>query len=323
LKEKGNEWIKLPEYDVCLSFAGEDRDYVRAVASALKEKGIRVFFDEYEKVGLWGKDLYVHLDDVYKNAARFCIIFISKHYAEKLWTNHERRSAQERSLKENLEYILPARFDDTTIPGIRETIGYIDLRDLNPLAFANLISSKVGKTARYEYIPPIPDVLFEKIGVVEKNDQQLVYDAALQFLRALKRMTQEERSIIFDLFINCCPSELPDNVHINIDYLRRISGLAPSKIKRLLSGLSSLGFNITLRKDEETEDRLGRMELLVLEWQDMSVDGLGNATDIVNALIEGVTERLCEHCGMEALNRLDFSQLANVTATADDHVRKK
>ncbi len=31
------------EYDVCLSFAGEDRNYVKRVANALKSKGVRIF----------------------------------------------------------------------------------------------------------------------------------------------------------------------------------------------------------------------------------------------------------------------------------------
>jgi hypothetical protein len=37
------------EYDVCLSFAGEDRSYVRHVANVLKSRGIRVFYDELER----------------------------------------------------------------------------------------------------------------------------------------------------------------------------------------------------------------------------------------------------------------------------------
>jgi len=37
------------EYDVALSFAGEDRAYVEKVAKYLKEKSIRVFYDKYEK----------------------------------------------------------------------------------------------------------------------------------------------------------------------------------------------------------------------------------------------------------------------------------
>ena len=42
-------------YDVALSFAGEDRPYVQQVAQRLVESGIKVFYDDFEKVDLWGK----------------------------------------------------------------------------------------------------------------------------------------------------------------------------------------------------------------------------------------------------------------------------
>ena len=135
------------EYDVALSFAGEDRLYVEEVAKYLKEKGIKVFYDDYEKTGLWGKDLYVYLDEVYQKKARYCVMFLSCHYAEKLWTNHERKSAQARAFIEKGEYILPARFDNTEIPGISPTIGYIDLRSLEPDKFGKLIMEKLKKGA--------------------------------------------------------------------------------------------------------------------------------------------------------------------------------
>ena len=133
------------EYNVALSFAGEDRAYVEKVAKYLKEKGIEVFYDDYEKTKLWGKDLYVHLDEVYQKKARYCVMFLSCHYAEKLWTNHERISAQARAFIEKREYILPARFDNTEIPGIPPTIGYIDLRSLEPEEFGKLIIEKLKK----------------------------------------------------------------------------------------------------------------------------------------------------------------------------------
>ena len=131
------------EYDVCLSFAGEDRSYVELVAASLRALRIAVFYDEYEQVELWGKDLYVHLDDVYRKKARYCVIFISEHYGRKLWTSHERRSAQARAFAENCEYILPARFDETEIPGILPTVGSVSLNGLTPEAFAGLIKSKL------------------------------------------------------------------------------------------------------------------------------------------------------------------------------------
>lgn len=132
------------EYDVCLSFAGEDRQYVYDVAEALKKRGIRVFYDKYEEVALWGKDLYQHLGEIYRRRARYCVLFISAAYAKKLWTKHELRSAQSRAFAEHAEYILPARFDDTELPGVRPTIGYVDLRQRHAVAFAEVIAQKIG-----------------------------------------------------------------------------------------------------------------------------------------------------------------------------------
>ena len=116
------------DYDVALSFAGEDRVIVEAVADLLKSKNITVFYDQYEKAVLWGKDLYQHLQGVYRDRAKYCVVFTSAAYAEKLWTRHELKQAQARAFQENEEYILPVRLDDTLIPGINDTTGYLDLR---------------------------------------------------------------------------------------------------------------------------------------------------------------------------------------------------
>lgn len=130
-------------YDVCLSFAGEARTYVEQVARRLKAANVRVFYDTDEKANLWGKDLYTHLDEIYRLQARYCVLFASKWYAEKRWTAHERQSAQARTFMSNREYILPARFDDTAIPGLRPTVGYIDLRKTTAVQLAKLIIKKL------------------------------------------------------------------------------------------------------------------------------------------------------------------------------------
>ena len=151
------------EFDVALSFAGEERDYVERVAKYLTEKGVKVFYDKYGEVDLWGKDLYVHLDEIYRKKARYCVMFLSKNYAKKVWTNHERESAQARAFEEKKEYILPARFDDTEIPGIRPTMGYIDLRKKSPEEFSDLIiaklqGEKVVITERYNKTFRVPKI---------------------------------------------------------------------------------------------------------------------------------------------------------------------
>lgn len=133
------------EYDIALSFAGEDREYVEQVAEHLQCSGVKVFYDKYEQVDLWGKDLYEHLSDVYQNQARFTVMFISRYYAEKLWTRHERKNAQARAFREKGEYILPARFDDTELPGLSGTVGYLDLRYLSPAQLAEAIRKKLSQ----------------------------------------------------------------------------------------------------------------------------------------------------------------------------------
>lgn len=131
-------------YDVCISFAGEDRERAREIAEAFRNRKIRVFFDEYEKAQLWGKNLYTHLDIVYRTSARYCVMLLSKHYAQKLWTTFERESAQARAFCENEEYILPVRLDDTEIPSVRPTVAYLDLRVIGVEELASLLASKLG-----------------------------------------------------------------------------------------------------------------------------------------------------------------------------------
>ena len=104
---------------------------------------MRVFYDEYEKVDLWGKDLYEHLSSIYSDQAQYVVMFISEHYSKKVWTTHERKNAQARAFQEKNEYILPVRFDSTEIPGVLDTVGYIDLSDCTPEDLADMITQKL------------------------------------------------------------------------------------------------------------------------------------------------------------------------------------
>ncbi len=136
----------MHNYDIVISFAGEDRSFASKLAKGLATAGVRVFYDEYEQANLWGKDLYEYLADIYANHARFCVMLLSENYARKLWTNHERRNAQERAFREREEYILPVRLDDTQIPGIRNTVGYIDLRTTTISDLVEMIVAKLGES---------------------------------------------------------------------------------------------------------------------------------------------------------------------------------
>lgn len=136
-------------YDVCLSFAGEQRDYVELIAIELKKAGLEVFYDQDEDIApkLWGHDLGEYFDYIYRRGSRYCLMFISSDYAEKVWTRHERRSALARVLEEGSDYLLPARFDDTELPGLRSTTAYVDLRQIAPATLVDFVLQKLGASA--------------------------------------------------------------------------------------------------------------------------------------------------------------------------------
>jgi hypothetical protein len=146
----------MSAHEIALSFAGEDRAYVAMVADGLKSRGVSVFYDDYEKADLWGKNLYDHLTTIYQTTARFVVIFISQNYRDKVWTNHERRAAQSRAFNESHEYILPARFDDTAIEGLLPTVAYLDLRRHSPEEVVVLLCEKLGRpvaSAKSDVVP--------------------------------------------------------------------------------------------------------------------------------------------------------------------------
>jgi hypothetical protein len=124
-------------FDVAISFAGSERHLAERLATILRNAGVTVFYDDFYPEHLWGKNLVDTLDDIYRNRAKFCVIFVSKNYIERKWTNHERQSAQARTLLSNdSAYIMPIRVDDTQLPGLAPSIGYLSLegRDIEEIA---------------------------------------------------------------------------------------------------------------------------------------------------------------------------------------------
>ena len=145
------------EYDIALSFAGEDRSTAEALANHLSGDGIRVFYDAYERAALWGVDLYQHLQSVYRDKARYCVILVSAAYAQKMWTRHELKQAQARAFRENSEYILPVRLDDTENVAHNATVGYIDLREHSIEQLQVVVRQKLfGKDVDETELPQLP-----------------------------------------------------------------------------------------------------------------------------------------------------------------------
>jgi hypothetical protein len=132
------------EFDIAISFAGPQRSIAESIATHVKNSGFSVFYDAFFPEQLWGKDLPVFFDEVFRTKSRYCLIVISRDYVERDWTNRERQSAVERAIKERgREYILPLKVDDAELPGVPGTIGYVSLDEYTPEQVADMLVNKL------------------------------------------------------------------------------------------------------------------------------------------------------------------------------------
>lgn len=120
-----NELIKFFKHDFALSFAGEDRPTVERIARLLRSYNAEVFFDDFYKSDLVGKDLSDYFKKTYGNDTRFVVIFISENYPNKDWANFEFSIARDEAKSRRSEFILPVRLDETKVYGLSDKIGHI------------------------------------------------------------------------------------------------------------------------------------------------------------------------------------------------------
>lgn len=131
-------------YDVAVSFAGDVRATVEEFVCALKDRGLSVFYDFDQQAQLWGKDIRAKLSEIYANEALYMVIFLSKSYPERDWTDFELSIGKDAAEKRTTEYLLPLRLDDVNVIGIHSTIGYIDLNQAGVERTADILTEKVN-----------------------------------------------------------------------------------------------------------------------------------------------------------------------------------
>ncbi len=136
------------DFDVAISFAGTERKYAEALAKFVRDAGFEVFYDNFYPEQLWGKNLIDLFDQIYRKQSRYCVIFVSNEYNDRIWTNHERKSAQARAIKEKGdEYILPIKVDEAELTGMPPTVGYLPIA-LGIKKIAELLVKKLSTTSR-------------------------------------------------------------------------------------------------------------------------------------------------------------------------------
>lgn len=131
-------------FDVAVSFAGDVRPQVEEFVTALKARGLNVFYDFDQQSQLWGKDLRAKLAEVYSEDALYMVVFLSEAYPTRDWTDFEMQIGKAAAAKRTDEYLLPLRIDDVNVVGLRSTIGYLNLSEIGVDPAADILSEKVS-----------------------------------------------------------------------------------------------------------------------------------------------------------------------------------
>ncbi len=132
------------KYQVALSFAGEQRGYVEEVYKQLHAWEIKVFYDDSEKLTLWGKSGFQEFQKIYGEESEYVVLFVSRDYAKNMWSRAEFQTALHTKMKDRKDSILPVRFDDTELPGLPKDIIYVSAHNKTPAEIASMIATKLG-----------------------------------------------------------------------------------------------------------------------------------------------------------------------------------
>lgn len=129
-------------YDLAISYASEQLEYVREFADAMIDRGYSVFLDRYETVRLLSTFLHEELYSIFRNESRHIILFISDEYSAKPHALWEAKITIARSIF-NPNCFTVARFTDAQVPCIDESYLYLDIKKYTALELAELMSKKL------------------------------------------------------------------------------------------------------------------------------------------------------------------------------------
>jgi hypothetical protein len=132
-------------FQVALSFAGENRNFVESVAEYLSRNlgQNRVFYDRYYEAELARPNLDTYLMNIYREGTDLIAIFLCSNYAQKEWCGLEWRVVRD-ILKSRHDWeIMSFKFDDVRIEGLLSIDGYIDIDNRTPEEVAYLILQRI------------------------------------------------------------------------------------------------------------------------------------------------------------------------------------
>jgi len=149
-------------YDIALSYAIEDMNIAKEIATALRAKGLHTFYSDVSQENISNTKLYDHLNIIYGEIS-LCVVIISKDYTNSQWLLAELKTLVGYAKSSDSFTILPVQVNHDPLPDHLDLkIDCIYLSDSSIEAIAEtiqqrLISHPGGKSHRsvnyYHVIP--------------------------------------------------------------------------------------------------------------------------------------------------------------------------
>lgn len=141
--------MSTQRFKIALSFPGEHRDFVEQVATRLADRvgRDRVLYDKYYEAEFARPDLDTYLQRLYHDESELIAVFLCADYERKDWCGLEWRAIRDLIKRRQTSTVMPLRFDNTEIPGLFSTDGYVWIGGRPPAEIADLILQRMGINA--------------------------------------------------------------------------------------------------------------------------------------------------------------------------------
>jgi len=107
------------EFDIAISFAGENRDLARYITESLEMLDIHTFYDEMFEANFLGKTWSTQFQEIFGEQSRFVLCILDEHHAKKIWPTFEREHFTPRIPDES---VIPVFLDETKFVGIPQDL---------------------------------------------------------------------------------------------------------------------------------------------------------------------------------------------------------
>ncbi len=111
--------IETKEFEIAISFAGENRKLAKYIAEQFEQIDVPVFYDELYESNYLGKAWSKEFERIFVNDSRYVVCLLDSFHKDKIWPTFERDCFKKRVPNGD---VIPIYLDDTLFVGIPDDI---------------------------------------------------------------------------------------------------------------------------------------------------------------------------------------------------------